>query len=194
MHLVPLDLVGNDRWNEVVEVGGGGDVGGEDVAAVPVPAAPAPGGGDGFPGVEFGIARADEGPLGLTEDDVLDVDDAGRNAVGRVEKGVEVWLGFLGAGVERGFGGEVGRLEGGDTDGAGALEQGGIGAGVQFDLAPSGHLIGVFLGGERWLGLEVPRLPRLIGHQVMPLPRAWFRWPGNGEFPPVPLFHCVPQS
>jgi hypothetical protein len=135
VELVPLDLVGDDRRDQVVQIGGGGDVGGEGAVAVVEPAATATGGGDGGPAVHAVEAGAGEGAGGLTEHDPADVDDPGREALGRVEEGVHVGFGFGGAGVQRRGGGQVGRFEAGDADRAGALEQGGVGADVEVDLA-----------------------------------------------------------
>ncbi len=138
MDFVPLDLVGDDGGDEVVEVGGGGDVGSEGVAAVVEPFAAAAGGALGGPAGEVVETGAGERLGGLTEDDLADVGDAGGETLDGVGEGAHVGGGFGGAGVEGGGGGEVGRFETCDADGTGALEEGGVGADVEIDLALTG--------------------------------------------------------
>src|SRR5207248_11308072 len=135
--LVPLDLEAGEGGDEVVHVGGGGDVDGEGLFAVVEPAAAAAWGGDGLPLLDV-EALPGEDLGGLAHEDAADVHDAVGEALDAVEKGGHVGGFVAGVDVEGGVGVEVGLLEGFDLDLAGGAEHGGEGADVKLNVLRGG--------------------------------------------------------
>src|SRR3954467_2619689 len=109
--LVPLDLEGDERRHEVVDVRRAREQDGERVAAAVVPAAPARGRLDRLPVLERPDAEAAEQLGVLAHRDPPRAHDAGRQAADRVEERAEVELVAVGERVQAGPGRAVRRLE-----------------------------------------------------------------------------------
>ena len=133
-HLVPLDLVRDERRDQVVEVRGGGEQDGERALAVVEPAAPARGRLERLPVLDRADAGALEDDRLLAHHDHLRVGDLVGQAPRGVEEGAEVEL--LGgrqrvqARVHR----AMARLEHAHQRLAGGAQQRRVGAVVELDL------------------------------------------------------------
>ena len=132
--LVPLDLVGDQRRDEVVDVGLRGEQDGEHLVAAVVPAPAARGRLDRVPLLERPDAGAAEERRLLAHDDDLDADHRLGQAPDRVDEGAEVDLVALGQRVQRGAHRHVRGLEHAQARLAAGAQQRGVRALVELDL------------------------------------------------------------
>ena len=103
VHLVPLDLEGGQRGNDVIHVGDAGDVGGEDAfPLVEEHAATAGRCDDAPPRLHLGVASAAEDLLALAQDDLLHLRDAGGQAEAGIGEGGHIRFDAARVGMERG--------------------------------------------------------------------------------------------
>ena len=140
--LVPLDLVGDERRHEVVDVGLRGEQDREHLVAAVVPAPAARRRLDRVPLLEGPDARAAEERGLLAHDDDLDADHRLRQAPDGVDEGAEVDLVALGQRVQRGPHRHVRGLEHAQARLTARAQQRRVGALVELDL------VGQVRGGD----------------------------------------------
>ena len=139
VHLVPLQLVGDQRRDQVVDIRSRGDQGGDGLLAVVVPAPPARRRLDLLPAEDVHVQLGADRTRALAEDDPAAVGDRSRKAAGGVDERAHVDLGLGGERMERALHADVGLLQSLDPDLAGALEHRRVGPHIELDRVPSGR-------------------------------------------------------
>ncbi len=164
--LVPLDLVGHDGRDQVIEVRRRGDVRRQHLDPVVVPSPPAAGRLHRGPLVHPQETGSLKRPRRLPQHNPAHIDDAGRQALRRIHEGVHVRRRLGRPRVQGRCRRQVGRLQAGDADRARALQQRGVRPNVEIDFpfaragasgrAPAPHQS----GNRRCAGRTEPIVPR----------------------------------
>ena len=138
VHLVPLQLVGDQGRDEVVDVRRRSDEGCDRLLAVVVPAAPPGRCLDLLPAEDVDAQLGADRTGALAEDDAAGLGYRRRQPAHRVDQGAHVDAGLGGERVEGALHPHVGLLEGVEANLAGALQHGRVGAHVELDGVPAG--------------------------------------------------------
>ena len=134
VQLVPLDLVGDQRRDQVVEVRRRREQHGQRAGPVVEPAPAAGGGLDGVPLLDAAEPGAAEDDRLLAHHDHRRLPDVGREAAHRVHEGAEVRLAVGGERVQAGVHGRVRGLQHAQVRLARGAQQRRVGAVVELDL------------------------------------------------------------
>jgi hypothetical protein len=167
VQLVPLDLVGDQGRDDVVDVGRAGHVHRQGVGAIVVPLAAPRRRLHRLPCLDVGAEGPGEMLGELPEHHPLDGARDGRQAVDRVDEGTRVRGGAGRAGMQARVDVAVRRLEGAQADLARTAQDRAVGAHVQLDLVAAGRRpllperrsdpIHVILGSIRRAHTDLPR-------------------------------------
>ena len=159
VHLVPLQLVGDEGRHQVVDVGGRRDQRRHRFPAIVVPTPAAGGRLNLLPAQDVNPELGPYRAGALAEDDPAAMGDRGRQPAGRVDQGAHVDHRLRGMGVERALHPDVGLLECLDPDLARALQHRRVGPHVELDRMPSrgAQPKGAFHSGKVYLRWAIPR-------------------------------------
>src|SRR5450631_586181 len=156
VQLVPLDLIRDERGDQVVDVRSRGDEHRQRVLAVVVPAAPASRRLDRLPREDVSVKDGPKALWALAHDHVAAAADRRRQPPNRVQESTHVGLGLGSQWMQNRAHAEVRLNERFDLDVARALQHGGVGPYVKLD----GMLAGPARPGRRFHPANIDGAPR----------------------------------